>query len=139
MPTKRAPASPTTPPSSPGAGCSRSESIHPPSAFRSGVSSTSSTDLLSTPSRTLRKRLSRNFEEILKDGDTVQLSGGTLDESRLGDFFTPLVSRRVNPPISTPQSDVPSSGVSRGRTIRHMQPATPTIVPPTPLVGSSPA
>lgn len=109
----------------------------PPSAYRPSISSTAE---LTAPSRTVRNRLSRNFEDALKENETVQLSAGTTDESRLGVVFTPPASRRrsqIGSVLNTPETEA-SPSMQRSRQY-NIQPATPIVVPPTPLAGNSPA
>lgn len=141
----------------------------PPSAFRSNVLGSSSTLLglggasnSTGVSRPLRNRLSRNFDDILREDDTVQLRGGNLDESKLGVVFTPPSARTgagdysFNTTLSTEDdeervanllTDSPlASSITMSRLTRNagqptfnLQPATPIVVPPTPLASNSPA
>lgn len=137
MPTKRPPGpTPTTPTSS----GSNHPSFPPPSAYRLDSGSGSyTTDNLSAPPRTLlRNRLSTNFEDLLKENSTVQLKAGTLDESKLGVVFTPPISRTATS-LTTPGSEISSPSMGRSKMLPQIQPATPTVVPPTPLAGNSPA
>lgn len=128
---------PTTPTSTSG---SRDPSFPPPPSSYRPSTSTGTADSLSAPIRSLRNRLSRNFEDALKDEDTVQLSAGTLDESRLGVVFTPPVSRTATSSIvGTPNSVMASPSMGRSRPLVQLQPATPTVVPPTPYPNGSPA
>ncbi|KAF8315923.1 hypothetical protein DL93DRAFT_2135548, partial [Clavulina sp. PMI_390] len=134
---------PATPPSA----SNRFSTLPPPSSFRSASASSptgaaaaaAGPDSLSAQSRRVRNRVSRNFEDALKDDETVLLSAGGLDESRLGVVTPTLASRSAT---SSPAADgafAASSSSSMPRSRAQMHPATPTVVPPTPLAGNSPA
>lgn len=134
----------------------------PPSSYRSSVLGNSATllGLGASAIRPLRNRLSRNFEDILREDETVQLRAGNLDESKLGVVFTPPASRTgaagdysFSTTISTDDDDeqpladysttsptaMPRLTRNTGQPTFNLQPATPIVVPPTPLASNSPA
>lgn len=141
----------------------------PPSAYRSSVLNNNSSTLLglgaaASAFRPLRNRLSRNFEDILREDNTVQLRAGNLDESKLGVVFTPPSASRTadysfNSTLSGTDDDNDDdeqttanlradsgspTNMSRqtrnaGQPTFNLQPATPIVIPPTPLASNSPA
>jgi hypothetical protein len=108
-----------------GTSSSRTSSLTPPSAYPGRLSPVGSDD----QDRGVSRRVSRtnfDFEQALQNGDTVKLREGP-DISLLGITDSPGPPKHSQ--FSTPSKDTP----------RFQQPATPTVIPPTPELGSSQA